>query len=151
MKIIDLNNEQNNNRSSKIVKHYSQLEKLIFDLNERGIPGEIIQVINDEINLINSYKGTKKDFLSQVKKSKSNILKLIEKELKLVPKFHYQNLWMAYGMMAGLMISLVLKQFGLDNTWNSVGMLLPMGMLFGIVVGKKRDEKAKNDEQQLNI
>ena len=151
MKIIDLNNEQNNNRSKKIVKHYSQLKKIIIDLNERGIPGETIQAINDEINIINESKGTEKDFLSQVKKAKSNILKLIEKELKLVPKFHYQNLWMAYGMMAGLIISLILKQFGLDNTWNSVGMMLPMGILFGIVAGKNRDEKAKNDGQQLNI
>lgn len=151
MKIIDLNNKQNNNQSNKIVKHYSQLERLIIDLKEREITDKIIQSINDEINIINECNGTEKDFLCKVKEAKSNILKLIEKELELVPKAYYQNRWMVYGMMAGLIISLVLKQFGFDNTWNSVGMMLPMGLLFGLLAGKNRDEKAQKDGLQLKI
>lgn len=35
MKIIDLNNKQNNNQSKKVVKCYSQLERLIIGLKER--------------------------------------------------------------------------------------------------------------------
>lgn len=151
MKIIELNNKQNNNQSKKVVKRYSQLERLIIGLKEREITDEIVLAINDEINIINECKETEKDFLCKVKKTKSNILKLIEKELKLVPKSHYQNLWMVYGMIAGLIISLILKQFGFENTWNSVGMMLPMGMLFGIVAGKNRDEKAQKNGLQLNI
>lgn len=151
MKIIDLNNKQNKNQSNKIVKHYSQLERLIIDLKEREITDKIILSINYEINIINECKGTEKDFLCKLKEAKSNILKLIEKELKLVPKVYYQNRWMVYGMMAGLIISIVLKQFGLDNTWNSVGMMLPMGILFGIVAGKNRDEKAQKEGLQLKI
>lgn len=151
MKIIALNKKQHIYQGKNIVKHYSQFERLIIDLKEREIPAGIIQTINHEINLINSYTGKEKDFLRLVKNAQKDTLKLLEEELKLVPKLYYRNYWTVIGMVAGLLFSLTLSLLGFDDTWNSFGLLIPLGLVFGSFAGNNKDEETKKNGLQLKF
>jgi hypothetical protein len=86
----------------------------------------------------------------QIKKTQSSILKLIEKELKLVTKNHYRNTWLAVGMAAfglplGAALGTSLGDIGL------LGLGLPIGMVIGMAVGSGMDKKAFKDGKQLNL
>jgi len=78
------------------------------------------------------------------------ILKLLEKEMKVVPKNHYRNLWLAVGMSAigvpiGLVFGLCLGNIGLLGTG------LPIGMAIGMVFGSNMDNKAFKEGRQLDM
>lgn len=84
-----------------------------------------------------------------LKTNLSKILKLLEKELKLVPKSHYRNQWMVLGMSAfGLPIGVA---FGISiGNLGLLGLGLPIGMAIGIAVGTGMDEKARKEGRQLS-
>ena len=75
---------------------------------------------------------------------------MTEKELKIVPKNYYRNLWMVLGMSAfGLPLGVA---FGLSL--GNIGLLaigLPIGMAIGTLVGSKLDKKALESGKQLDI
>ena len=85
-----------------------------------------------------------------IKKKQNKIIKLTEKELKIVPKNYYRNLWMVLGMSAfGLPLGVA---FGLSL--GNIGLLaigLPIGMAIGTLVGSKLDKKALESGKQLDI
>ena len=124
---------------------------LIDDLRKRELNSEIINTINQEIEKINSFSAPDKGLIKQLQTSKRIVLELIEKELKLVPRHHYQNKWMALGIIVGVLFSMIFNQLGFSDTWNSLGMGIPMGLLFGMLAGKNRDEKANREGFQVNI
>jgi hypothetical protein len=75
-------------------------------------------------------------------------LKLLEKEQKIVPKKHYQTLWMVLGMSSfglpmGVAFGLALGNIGL------MGLGLPIGMGIGLAMGTKMDKKALAEGRQL--
>jgi len=75
---------------------------------------------------------------------------LLEKELKIVPKGYYQNLWIALGICVfGLPIGVV---FGtsLDNM-GLLGIGLPIGVAIGYVLGSRMDKKASEEGRQLDV
>lgn len=80
----------------------------------------------------------------------SSLLKLLEKELKLVPKDHYRTRWMVVGMSAfGLPFGVV---FGTSlGNMAYLGLGLPIGMGIGIAIGASMDEKAKKEGRQLTL
>lgn len=74
----------------------------------------------------------------------------LEKEVKLVPKNHYRNRWLALGMAAfGLPMGVV---FGIslgNMAFLAIG--LPIGMAIGIAVGTGLDKKASEEGRQLDV
>ena len=150
MKLIQLRKLQNAGQHKKLDKVYLYFLNLITDLEDRPLPLSIIDMINEEISTINRFSGTKKELVSLIKQSTKKTLKTLEKVLNIVPKHHYQNKWMLYGMLAGIIFSTIVTNMGYENTWNSLPMGISMGLIFGLVAGKNRDAKANKMNLQLN-
>jgi hypothetical protein len=85
-----------------------------------------------------------------IKQKQTKIIKLLEKELKIVPKNYYRNIWLAVGMSVfGLPIGVA---FGVSI--GNMGLLaigLPIGMAIGTLVGSRMDKKAFEENRQLDI
>ena len=85
-----------------------------------------------------------------LKQKRFKIIKLLEKELKIVPKNYYRNLWFIVGMSVfGLPLGVA---FGISiGNLGLLGIGLPIGMVIGIAVGSGMDKKAHKEGRQLNI
>lgn len=127
-----------------------KLRRLISDLQKRSLPTDLIETINSKIESINTSTLVDKPLEKLVSTTLAELLKLVEKELKLVPKHHYRTLWMLMGMSTfGLPLGVV---FGMSlGNISLLGIGLPIGMAIGIGVGSSMDEKAKKEGRQLNL
>ncbi|MCU0401853.1 MAG: hypothetical protein MUE75_12755 [Algoriphagus sp.] len=137
--------------SDKTLKTKAQkLRRLIADLRQRQIPENLIQTINSKIEEINSCSLSGKHLEKLMTTRTNELLKLLEKELKLVPKHHYRTLWMLMGMSSfGLPLGVV---FGMSiGNIGLLGVGLPIGMAIGIALGASLDEKARKEGRQLNL
>jgi len=127
---------------------YTQFNTLIDELNKQELSDTIIVSINNEVDLINS--TSEKTRRKQLRKSQSAIVKLLEKELKLVTKNHYRNLWLAIGMAAfGIPLGVAFGVSLGNMAFLSLG--LPLGMVIGMAVGAGLDKKALENGNQLDI
>lgn len=150
MEIKELKKRPSIVQNTKLDKAYVQFDNLLTILKNKELPEEIVSSINNGIDQINTCAEPEKKLRKQIKKSQSEILKLIEKELKLVTKNHYMNTWLALGMAAfGLPIGTV---FG-TTTGNMglIGIGLPIGMVIGMVIGSGMDKKALEAGRQLDL
>ena len=150
MDIKELDIKPNIEQDKKLTNKYVYFEKLIDELKRREMPSEIMNSINQNIEDINSFSGSNKDLRKQIRKSQSNILKLIEKELKLVPKNLYRARWMAIGMSVfGVPLGMA---FGvsLDNM-AFLGIGIPIGMVIGMAIGAGMDKKAFEEGRQIDL
>ncbi|RYD53670.1 MAG: hypothetical protein EOP52_04420 [Sphingobacteriales bacterium] len=80
----------------------------------------------------------------------TQILRLVEKKLKIVPKNYYRTLWMVLGMSVfglpfGVLYGLLVKNTAM------LGIGLPIGMGIGVAVGASMDKKALKEGRQLDI
>ncbi len=100
-----------------------------------------MKYINTGIDQINSFSEPEKELRKQIRKTQSGILKLIERELKLVTKNHYRNTWLAVGMAAfGIPLGVA---FGISiGNMGLLGIGLPIGMVIGMAVGSVMDKKS---------
>src|SRR5690554_664845 len=98
MEIIQLTKIDSSN--PKVENSIIQFKRLVEILNTKNLPKNIIEKINYEISILNSSEIVGNSFLHLLKKKQNSITKLIEKELKLVPKNYYRNLWFVLGMTA---------------------------------------------------
>lgn len=148
MKIIQLLKKDTNN--SKVDHSILQLNNLVDILNTKNIPENIIEQINSELAELNSSEAGGNDYFKLLKKKQSIITKLLEKEVKLVPKNYYRNLWLVLGMTAfGLPLGVA---FGLSiGNMGLLGIGLPIGLFIGMVVGSMMDKKAFENGRQLDI
>lgn len=150
MEFKELNKNPNIGQDKKLMDKYIVFEKLINELKKKDIPSEIVNAVNHHIEEINFFTGSDKDLLKQLKNSQAAILKLIEKELKLVTKNHYRNIWLALGMSAfGMPIGVAI---GISS--GNMGLLaigLPIGMAIGIFAGTAMDKKANETGKQLDV
>jgi len=149
MKLIQLKKLQNAEQHQKLNKVYRYFLTLTGELEDKQLPLRIIDMINEEISTINRFSGTNKALLKQIQLSTKTVLKTIEKVLNIVPKYHYQNKWMVYGMIVGMLCSTICSILGYQHTWNSLPMGISMGLLFGMLAGKNRDIKVKNMNLQV--
>jgi hypothetical protein len=137
--------------STSTLKEATQkLKRLIADLQKRSLPADLIQTINSKIEGINTSTLLGKPLEKLVSTTLAEILKLLEKELKLVPQHHYRTQWMVLGMSAfGLPMGVA---FGISiGNLGMLGLGLPIGMAIGIAKGSAMDEKAKKKGRQLNL
>jgi hypothetical protein len=119
-------------------------------LRKRELPDGIVDSINKEIDKLNSIEGLSDEFKKTLKKSKSTILKVLEKEAKLVPKKYYRNLWRAMGTgIFGIPIGLIVVQKFGDIPYIMTG--IPIGLLIGTAVGERKDKKALAAGRQLDV
>ncbi|MBT8263706.1 MAG: hypothetical protein KJN75_00065 [Muriicola sp.] len=114
------------------------------------MPENVLSTINGEIEILNAILDTDKAFKKGLGKAKNTIIKLLEKELKIVPKFYYRRLWMVLGMTVfGIPIGIT---FGAGtNNYGMLGVGIPIGMGIGIAIGTEMDRKAEVEGRQLDI
>lgn len=150
MKIKDLKTTFNIEQNEKLHASYNQLYSLLKILRTKEISDKTVNFINDEIDKIDSVSDSEKDLRKQIKKTQSEIIKLIEKEHKLVTKNHYRNTWLVVGMAVfGIPLGVV---FG--ASLGNMGLLslgLPVGMAIGIAVGSQMDKKAVEEGRQIDL
>ena len=131
-------------------KKLKQLKALLQELAKRDLPQLLVISINTEIAAVNELQGTNKKNNRALYKHQQHILKAVEKELKLVPKNYYRNLWMVLGMTAfGLPMGVALSS-SLSNM-AFIGIGLPVGMAIGLAVGTNMDQKAAREGRQLTF
>ena len=150
MNIIELNERQNLSADTKTNRIYIQLGELLNQLRKRNLPENIIESVNQDIEVVNAASLIGNDFRKLVKQKQNKIIKLLEKDLKVVPKNYYRNMWLALGMSVfGLPIGVA---FGASiGNMGLLGVGLPIGMAIGALVGSKMDKKALEEGRQLNI
>ena len=151
MTIIKLRGVKNLASDIRLSQLYSQFDTLLSELRKKEVPDSIIQTINNEVEEINTSDSlTTNDLRKVIKKKQTAILRLIEKDLKLVPKNYYRTLWLAlgmtvFGMPLGVLAGVLLGQPGLF----AIG--LPIGVAIGVTVGTLMDKTAAKENRQLNL
>lgn len=150
MELLELNKRANIDQNKKLNNSYSQFGELLNELNKKELSTEIIIFINIGIEEINSFTESEKKMRKKIKKTQSGIIKLIEKELKLVTKNHYRNTWMtigvgAFGVPIGVALGTSLGNMGF------IGIGMPIGMVIGLAIGSGMDKKAFEDGRQLDL
>ncbi|MCJ7758626.1 MAG: hypothetical protein MUP24_10810 [Gillisia sp.] len=150
MEIKELKKRLNINQNKKLISAYTQFDKLLSELKKKELPNEIVNSINNEIGQLNSVLDSEKKLRKEIIKAQRSIIKLIEKELKLVTKSHYRNTWLAVGMAVfGLPLGVA---FGTSlGNMGLIGIGLPIGMVIGMAVGTGMDKKAFEDGRQLDL
>ncbi|MGF1554981.1 hypothetical protein [Paucihalobacter sp.] len=135
---------------SKTQQMFLKFERLIQELNKKNIPDSVAQSINTYVQAMNNIPDGDKNLQKQVVRYHRKTLQMVAKELKLVSKNYYRNLWMslgiaAFGIPLGMGIGVALGDIGL------FGIGLPLGVALGIIVGVSMDNKAKKEGKQLNV
>lgn len=150
MKIDNLNKRPTLEQNSKLSRKYIQFEKLVEELQGKELTNEVMHSINLDIVQINAIADSNKILGTQIRKMQSKILKLIEKEHKLVTKNHYRNTWLAVGMAAfGIPLGVA---FGASlGNMAFIGLGMPIGMVIGMAVGTNLDKKARENGKQLDV
>ncbi len=134
----------------KLLLKFESFQKLISELNKKEIPVEMASSINKDIDEINRFVGSAKDASRLLGKRQTQIVTMLEKELKLVTINYNRNKWLALGMSAfGLPIGVA---FGLSiGNLGMLGIGLPIGMGIGVAFGMSLDKKAKESGKQLEV
>src|SRR5690606_27084696 len=127
---------------------YMQLNQFLVELNKKKIPDSIVSQVNKEVDELNTIDD-QNQLLKSIKQKQSTIVNLVEKQLKIVPKNYYRNLWIALGMTAfGIPIGVLL---GIYVNFALFALGLPAGLAIGAIVGNKLDKKALKEGRQLNV
>lgn len=150
MNIIELKERQNISDDIKLKAAYLQLGELLKELEKKELTHKVIESVNHEIEELNSTSFTNNEFIKSVKEKQAKIIRIVETELKIVPRNYYRNLWVAVGMSAfglpiGVAIGLSAGNIGL------LAMGLPVGIIIGFALGSGMDKKAFEEGRQLNI
>ena len=150
MRLTELEGRSNKVDNDKAQAKVAQFKSLLIELEKKELPDTIVAAINLEVQELNTIVGTDDDFSKSLKKKQSAIISLVEKQFKIVPLHYYRTRWTALGMSVfgiplGVVFGAMLKNMGF------IGIGLPMGMGIGMLVGTRLDEKAKNENRQLNI
>lgn len=150
MSIIELNSKGKITSDAKLGFVRFQFEELLKELKKRELPQNIIASVNESVEQINGSSLSGKELANFINKRQRNILKQIEKELKIVPRNYYRTIWMLFGISGigipiGAAFGLFMKNLGL------LGIGLPIGAAIGALVGSLLDKKALEEGRQLNL
>lgn len=148
MQPLKLNLRPEITNDSKFSKQMHVFQQLLDEIGTRDIPQPIFQVIADKVDKLNAMETA--DLKKKLSQSQLGIVRMLEKELKLVPKGYYQTLWMALGMSAfGLPIGVAIGAALGNMAFLAIG--LPIGMPIGMAIGMSMDRKAAQEGRQLNV
>ena len=147
LKDLSKNIEYQNHKN--INQKLDNLESLLTAVKKKDLTESVVTLINKHITDLNTFTGTPKNYLKQIRKTQYQILQTLEKELNIIPKGHYRNKWFTVGMTTfGLSFGVVFSVL-IDN-FAFVGIGLPIGMAIGMAIGTNKDKKAKNEGRQLD-
>lgn len=136
--------------SKKLRKRFDLFNHLIEEINKKDIPKESLQLISDMIKDLQSNPGTAKLYAINIRRTQTKILRMLQKEHKIVPKNQFRNMWMAIGMSAfGIPMGVAFGS-ALDNM-GFIGIGIPLGMVIGMAIGAGMDKKAAEEGRQLDI
>lgn len=134
----------------KLAKKYAKFKKLIDELRKMKLTPEVVASLNEKIESLNVLSDTDKQLSSLLRKTQNSILKILEKELKIVPKNYYRTLWMGLGMAVfGVPIGIALSA-GINN-YGMLGAGIAIGIGIGLAVGSEMDRKASVEGRQLDL
>lgn len=148
--ILKLEYRETVGQNSKLANEYGKMQQLLDALNKKTISENIATSIKQQIEALNSLDIPAAQLAARLKETRHATLKLVEKQLKLVPQKHYLKRWMALGMSAfglpfGVVFSITLGNFAF------MGLGLPIGMGIGIGIGTELDKQAEVEGRQLAI
>jgi len=121
--------------------------KLLSELRKKVLPPEIIESVNQNIEEINSSSLSGNALRKLIRKKREKIIKLLEKELKIVPKHYYRG----YGIIMGMIMGMPLGIFGLFINAALLGAGTLVGSLIGLIIGWQMDKKAAKAGRQLDV
>jgi hypothetical protein len=98
MEIKDLTIKGEYKGDEKLEKRISNFQSYIDLLNSRDLDNDIIDAINSSIDELNNFEGSKRKFKLRLMKVRSQVVRHVEKQAKLVPQNYYRKLWLALGM-----------------------------------------------------
>ncbi|MXN93014.1 hypothetical protein GR160_17445 [Flavobacterium sp. Sd200] len=135
--------------NTKLHNIYIQFGLVLSELQKKQLTEDIVKIINDEVDALNALP-TNESLAKVIKLKQTAILKVLEKQLKIVPKNYYRNIWLALGMSVfGLPIGIA---FGTSvGNMGLLGIGLPIGMFIGILIGTTMDKKALQEGRQLEL
>ncbi|WP_223274553.1 hypothetical protein [Salibacter halophilus] len=150
MEIRDLTIKGEFEGDEKLEKRIDNFQDYLNLINSRDLDEEVVNSINSSIDELNQFIGTKRGYKNKLVKVRSKIVRLVEKQAKLVPQNYYRKLWLALGMSVfGMPIGVV---FGTSfGSMAYLGVGLPIGMAVGIAVGASMDKRALQEGRQLDI
>lgn len=150
MELIQLTvNPENQNTSTKVQEAIVQLQSLIDILREKKLDSESRLKINAEIEEINNSSLVESPLIRFIKKKQNSIIRLVERESKLVPINYYRNLWIPLGLSMGISIGVAIGLSVGNLGLMAVG--LPIGIGIGSALGVSMDKKAEKEGRQLPI
>lgn len=133
----------------KLAKPASKLSSLLASIEKKDIPVSVESEINEIIKGVNDFPGPDPFLIKQITSAQTAILKLLEKELGIYPKNHFQTLWLTIGMTAfGIPMGLAFGTAMGNLAFLGIG--LPMGMAIGIAIGNSKDKEAAAKGKQLD-
>lgn len=133
----------------KLAKASHHLSTLLAAIGQKTIPSDHEQKINEIIAGANSFPGPDPELLKQLRSAQAGILKLLEKDLQLVPKAHFQGQWIGIGMAAFGIPFGVAMGAALGNM-AFLGIGLPIGLGIGTAIGASKDKQALTEGRQLD-
>lgn len=140
----------NIDQQSKLVKSFHKIQVLVDELNKKEIPEVIQDQINQKIEKISAFSGSDVQLSKLISGTYREILKLVRKELGIVPRHFYQNLWMALGLSVfGVPLGFVYAAATDNPGLFSVG--IAMGLPIGLAIGMQMDKKKEREGKQIQI
>jgi hypothetical protein len=133
----------------KLAKASHNLSSLLNAIGQKSITSGHEQKINEIVAGANSFSGLDPELLKQLHSAQTGILNLLENDLQIVPKNHFQGKWLGLGMAAfGIPLGVV---FGaaLENM-AFLGIGLPIGLGIGIAIGTSKDNQVLAEGRQLD-
>ncbi len=150
MKIIALNPQPDLGSNNRLKEKYGQFNHLILELTTKDLPRGLILSINQDIEEINSATGSEKVLFKVINKRQAGLLKRLEREVKLVPKNYYRNLWIGLGMASfGIPMGIIFSTMLGNMAFLGIG--IPVGFAVGIGIGSTLDRKALEEGRQLEV
>ncbi|OOG78439.1 hypothetical protein [Algoriphagus sp. A40] len=133
----------------KLAKAAHNLSSLLIAIGQKSITPGHEQKINEMVAGVNDFSSPDPELLKHLTSVQVGILKLLENDLQIVAKNHYQGQWLAIGMAAfGIPLGVA---FGASlGNMAFMGLGLPIGMGIGIAVGTAKDTQALQEGRQLN-
>lgn len=150
MKLLELHPLNNIENNPKLNELFLQFEQLLQEINKHPLSESTIKSINKDIEAINAAEERDNQLFILIKKKQANIIKVVEKEHKIVPKEYYQKLWLALGLASfgvplGVIVGVLMKNMAL------LGLGIPIGLGIGAMLGRSMDKKAAEEGRQLDI
>ena len=150
MALLSITHNPNLNPNPKFGEKLHTFNTLLDELKSKDLPLRTEDYINSQLISFNAKNNGDAKLHKSICKLQARILRHLEKELKIVPKGHYQQQWMALGMASfGITIGAGLGM-ALGNM-AYIGIGLPLGMVIGMSVGSRLDKKAANEKRQLQF